>query len=63
MAYRGPGDPYGRAGYDGHPMQDLNAQNPVSIPSAAASKLARTLPRLTRGAHSTSVMRRHNLPS
>lgn len=30
MAYRGPGDPYGRAGYDGHPMQDLNAQNPVS---------------------------------
>jgi len=30
MAYRGQGD-YGRgSGYEGHPMQDLNAQNQVS---------------------------------
>ncbi len=33
MAYRGQGDPYGRAeaGYEGHPMQDLNAPNQVGF--------------------------------
>ncbi len=33
MAYRGQGGPYGRGGYEGHPMQDLNAQNQVSFRS------------------------------
>ncbi|KAK4452373.1 chitin synthase 1 [Podospora aff. communis PSN243] len=39
MAYRGPGD-YGRgSGYEGHPMQDLNAQNQLEHDEAQAALL------------------------